>query len=68
LYVDRQFINHLPSGKSRFDIDGATGAIVMLTGTVKWFDAQKGFSFIAPDGSGPDAFVHVSAVERAGVH
>jgi CspA family cold shock protein len=39
----------------------------MPTGTVKWFNAQKGFGFIAPDGGGPDAFVHISAVERAGM-
>jgi len=39
----------------------------MTTGTVKWFNAQKGFGFIAPDGGGNDAFVHISAVERAGI-
>jgi CspA family cold shock protein len=39
----------------------------MPTGTVKWFNAQKGFGFIAPDGGGPDAFVHITAVERAGM-
>jgi len=39
----------------------------MATGIVKWFNAQKGFGFIAQDGGGPDAFVHVSAVERAGL-
>ncbi|UEM25237.1 cold-shock protein (plasmid) [Skermanella mucosa] len=39
----------------------------MTSGTVKWFNAQKGFGFIAPDNGGSDAFVHISAVERAGI-
>ncbi|WP_026606788.1 cold-shock protein [Methylocapsa acidiphila] len=39
----------------------------MTTGTVKWFNAQKGFGFIAPDNGGNDAFVHISAVERSGL-
>ena len=40
----------------------------MPNGTVKWFNATKGFGFIAPDNGGPDAFVHISAVERAGLN
>jgi len=39
----------------------------MTTGTMKWFNAQKGFGFIAPDDGGSDAFVHIGAVERLGI-
>ena len=39
----------------------------MPTGTVKWFNTTKGYGFIAPDGGNKDVFVHISAVERAGL-
>jgi CspA family cold shock protein len=39
----------------------------MVTGTVKWFNATKGYGFIAPEDGSKDAFVHISSVERAGL-
>ncbi len=43
------------------------GISAMASGTVKWFNATKGYGFIQPNGGGPDVFVHISAVERSGL-
>ncbi len=42
--------------------------VIMPTGVVKWFNPAKGFGFIVPDEGGNDVFVHISTVERAGLH
>jgi cold shock protein len=51
--------NRAPGGQDREK--------AMPTGTVKWFNSTKGYGFIAPDDGGKDVFVHISAVERAGL-
>jgi CspA family cold shock protein len=55
--------NFLSGGKKNF----ATGENTMPTGTVKWFNATKGYGFVEPDDGSKDAFIHISAVERAGL-
>ena len=47
---------------------GSKKGVSMSKGTVKWFNAEKGFGFITPDDGGKDAFVHISAVERSGLN
>jgi CspA family cold shock protein len=49
------------------DVETAAGANKSHTGTVKWFNPGKGYGFIAPEEGGDDIFVHISAVQRAGL-
>lgn len=51
----------------RFTLDYAKDEDEMAIGTVKWFNAQKGYGFIQPEDGSKDVFVHISAVERAGM-
>jgi CspA family cold shock protein len=57
------FHDHLPWGGSPPILETK----IVMTGVVKWFNATKGFGFIQPDSGGKDVFVHISAVEKAGL-
>jgi cold shock protein len=58
---------HLRSVSERSSMPRFTGERRMATGNVKWFNAQKGFGFIQPEDGGKDVFVHISAVQAAGL-
>jgi CspA family cold shock protein len=71
LSVDASTATALTSQRPNFRSAATNGrsfnVSVEETGTVKWFNAEKGFGFIARDGGGKDVFVHISAVERSGL-
>jgi CspA family cold shock protein len=63
-------MSHSASGRllsANFEASFLLGETDVATGTVKWFNATKGFGFIQPEHGGKDVFVHISAVERAGL-
>jgi cold shock protein len=67
LSVDSSTAVPMPSRRSSAQATTLTGPSVEETGTVKWFNAEKGYGFVTRDGGGKDVFVHVSALERSGI-
>jgi CspA family cold shock protein len=67
LSVDTSTAAAMALGRSRTKATTSNGPSVEGTGTVKWFNAERGYGFIAPNGGGNDVFVHVSALERSGI-
>ena len=67
LSVDSGTAAPMASQQSSAQATTLNGPSVEETGTVKWFNADKGYGFIAPNGGGRDVFVHVSALERSGI-
>ena len=67
LSVDRSIATPMASRRSSAQATTSNGPSVEVTGTVKWFNADRGYGFIAPNGGGKDVFVHISALERSGI-
>jgi CspA family cold shock protein len=65
LSVDSSTAAPMPSHPSSAQATTLNGPSVEETGTVKWFNAERGYGFIAPNGGGKDVFVHISALERS---
>lgn len=56
-----------PSGAAGYDRRGPRLSSTTIEGAVKWFEAEKGYGFVSPDGGGKDVFIHVTALRRSGV-